>query len=216
MKLVIADHNDLFRSLLKFWMSSDSKLKLVGETVDGANLLDLLFRTKADLLVIDPAIPKASGLTIARRVHETIPGVRLLALYQDNKPYVVDRLQKAGFNGCVCKKNNCLNNLRTAIESIMEGNAYFCAETCRIQNQIYNNTTSFSRLLSLREQEILRQIGYGKNNGDIALTLKLSSSTVQTHRRNLFKKLGIHDTPDLMRYAIDQGFCLIEEEKRFA
>jgi DNA-binding NarL/FixJ family response regulator len=209
-KIIIADPNDLFRSLLKFWLNSENRMKLVGETNDGANVVELVARLNANILIIDPILPNLSGTAIAREIHEKMPEVRLVAVYQSNKPYVVDRLQKAGFHGCVCKNSNTIVNLKTAMESVMEGNAYFCAETCRVQNLIYNNPASFSRLLSIREQEILGQIGYGKDNDEIGFALKLSPATVQTHRRNLFKKLGIHDTPALMRYAIDQGFCQIE------
>jgi DNA-binding NarL/FixJ family response regulator len=197
-------------------MHTENRMKLMGETNDGNCVVELVTKCNADILIVDPVMPNASGLTIARQLRETMPHVRLVAVYNANKPYVVDRLQKAGFHGCVSKKSNTLTNLRTALESVMEGNAYFCAETCRIQNTIYNSATSFSRLLSIREQEILREIGYGKDNEEIAIALKLSPATVQTHRRNLFRKLGIHDTPALMRYAIDQGFCILENEDKRA
>lgn len=212
MKIILADPCELFRSLFRTWLHNDNKIRIAGDTGDGARVLELLSSTGADLLLMDPALPKVNGLELAHRIHETMPQVRMLALYSENRPFVVDRIQKAGFHGCVCKKTNSITNLKTAMESVMEGNAYFCAETCRIQNLIYSNSTSFSRLLSLREQEILCQISYGMDNDAIATALKLSPSTVQTHRRNLFRKLGIHDTPALMHYAIKQGFCLLGTE----
>jgi two-component system NarL family response regulator len=211
-KIILADPCELFRSLIKIWLHTENKIRLVAETGDGANVMELLSTKGAELLLMDPALSKVSGLELARKVHETMPHVRMLALYSENRPFVVDRIQKAGFHGCVCKKTNSISNLRIAMESVMEGNSYFCAETCRIQNLIYSNSSSFSRLLSLREQEILCQISYGKDNAAIATELNLSPATVQTHRRNLFRKLGIHDTPALMHYAINQGFCQLGTE----
>jgi DNA-binding NarL/FixJ family response regulator len=215
-KIVIADPNDLFRCLLRNWLKSEKGIQVVGETDDGNEVVELVARSKADILVMDPAMPHLSGLTIARQIHATMPQVRLVALYDSNKPYVVDHVQKAGFQGCLCKKTSSPDNLRVALNSVMDGNAYFCAETCRVQNAIHNSTHSFSRLLSLREQDILRQIGYGKDNEEIAAILNLSPSTVQTHRRNLFRKLGIHDTPALMSYAFEQGFCLMDSEEIYS
>jgi len=101
-----------------------------------------------------------------------------------------------------------VGDLSRAVEGVMSGNTYLCAATCRIQNEIYNSASSFVQHLSQREQEILSLVGSGMDNEEIGAALGLSPATVQPHRRNLFRKLEIHDTPSLMRFAIDQGFWI--------
>ncbi len=205
-KVVIADAHDLFRSLLKFWIESEPSIGLAAETGSGLEVHQLIKEHKADLLLMDPLIPERSGFDIARELSEDMPGLRMIAIYPEGKPYLVDQIQRSGFHGSVCKNSNTISTLKEAIENVQGGNAYFCAQTCRIQNILYNSNHSFAKLLSLREQQILAYIGAGMDNEDIGTQLKLSPATVQTHRRNLFRKLGIHDTPSLMRYAIEQGF----------
>ena len=212
MKVVIADSHTLFRSLFAYWLASEHGVRLVGQVSSGEQVIDTVAVQKADLLIIDPLMPVLSGFAIARQLMEDMPTLRIIAVYQSNKPYFVDRLQRTGFHGCVCKRENTLANLRQAIESVMDGNAYYCAETCRVQNQLYNDPNSFVRTLSEREQEVLSMIGEGMDNDVIGARLGLSPATVQTHRRNLFKKLNIHDTPALMRYAFEQGFTLSGSE----
>jgi DNA-binding NarL/FixJ family response regulator len=206
-KAVIADPHTLFRSLLSHWIGTERGIRLVGQASSGEKVIELVASQNAELLIMDPMMPVISGFALARQLMEDRPALRIIAVYQSNKPFFVDRLQKTGFHGCICKRGNTLANLRQAIDSVMDGNAYYCAETCRVQNALYNDPHSFARLLSDREQEILALIGDGLDNDDIGSRLGLSPATVQTHRRNLFKKLDIHDTPALMRYAYDQGFC---------
>ena len=186
-------------------------MHLVGETATGKNVIELITKHSADLLIIDPVLPELSGVEIAKKLHEERPWLRMIALYQSGKPYLVDAMQKVGFNGCICKKSNSIGSFKLAVDSIMAGNAYYCAETCRVQNSIYNDASSFVMLLSAREREILSFVGKGHDNIEIGTKLKLSPATVQTHRRNLFRKLGIHDTPALMRYAIEQGFTNLDQ-----
>ncbi len=207
MKVVIADPHTLFRSLLAHWLAGERGIRLTGQAASGEKVIELVASQDADLLIVDPVLPVISGFALARQLMEDRPALRIIAVYQSSKPHFVDRLQKTGFHGCICKRGNTLANLRQAIESVMDGNAYYCAETCRVQNALYNDPKSFARLLSDREQEILALIGEGLDNEVIGAHLGLSPATVQTHRRNLFKKLDIHDTPALMRYAFDQGFC---------
>jgi DNA-binding NarL/FixJ family response regulator len=202
----LADACDLFRNLLNFWLCSENGMRVVGATGDGREVLKLVQTHKADLLIMDPLLPGRSGFEIAAELQEKQPFTRILAVYQEGNPYLVEKMRTSGFHGCLCKNSNALENFRQAVCGIMNGGAYFCEETCRVQNTLYNDARSFARILSNREQDILRLIGQGLDNNEIGHRLTLSPATVQTHRRNLFRKLGIHDTPSLMRYALEQGF----------
>jgi len=205
-KVVIADNDELTRSLLDYWVNAEARAEIVGKASTGDEIVDLFARTKADLLLVDPSISGRSSFSIVRELRRTRPEARLMALYGFDKPFLVDMLRKVGFHGCVSKRTNTIEKLRLAVLSVMDGNAYFCAETCRILNTLYSDTSSFVHILSLREQEVLCLIADGWDNERIGARFKLSPATVQTHRRNLFRKLGIHDTPSLMCYARAQGF----------
>jgi len=205
-KVVIADHDELTRSLLKYWAGEETRAEIVGETSTGDDVVELLVKCKADLLLIDPSIPGKSSFSIVRELLGERPEARLMALYGSDKPFLVDMMRKVGFHGCVSKKSNTISKLLQAVLSVMDGNAYYCAETCRILNTLYADNASFVHVLSLREQEVLCLIADGWGNERIGSKFKLSPATVQTHRRNLFRKLGIHDTPSLMCYAREKGF----------
>jgi DNA-binding NarL/FixJ family response regulator len=216
-KVVIADRDELTRSLLEYWISAETSAEIVGETSTGDDVVDIALENRADLLVIDPLITGKSGFLAVKELRHAKPDIRMLALYAFDKPFLVDMLRKVGFHGCVSKTGNNIPKLRQAVLSVMDGNAYYCAETCRILNKLYSDPKSFVHLLSLREQEVLCLVADGWDNEKIGERFKLSPATVQTHRRNLFKKLEIHDTPSLMCYAINQGFspCCIDGSSSF-
>lgn len=204
MKVVIADAHSLFRCLLKFWIQSEIQIQMVADTGLGSEVLGLVQEHKPDLLLMDPFFPDKSGFDIARELVESVPALKIVALYPQGRPFIVDQIQRFGFHGSVCKDVSSMAVIRDAIHTVAQGNAYFCSYTCRVQNNIYNSGQSFAR----REQQILSYIGAGMDNESIGAQLVLSPATVQTHRRNLFRKLEIHDTPSLMRYAIEQGFWI--------
>ena len=209
MKVIIADNDELMCSLLEYWAHTETSAEIVGGVSSGNDVVDLVKENGADLLVIDPMISGKPGFGIVRELRREKPETRMIALYGFDKPFLVDMMRKVGFHGCVSKRSNSLAKLRQAVISVMGGNAYYCAETCRILNSLYTDPASYAQLLSLREQEVLCFIAEGLDNEKIGEKLKLSPATVQTHRRNLFRKLEIHDTPSLMRYAIQQGFSSV-------
>ncbi len=179
---------------------------VVLETGSGVDAYQYVQRNQAELLIVEPLLPDMSGFALAHVLRRDFPDMRQLALYERNEPFLVDRMRRAGFHACIYKPSCEPQDLRRAIEALTLGRGFFCTETCRIQNWLYNDSASFTRLLSTREQQVLSLIGAGMSNGEIGVRLELSPATVQTHRRNLFRKLNLHDTPSLIRYAITQGF----------
>lgn len=206
MKVVIADAQELFRKLLSRWIEARGGWTLLYETGSGVAAYQQVTRLRPDLILVDPLLPDMSGFALAQMLRRDFPELRQVALYDRREPFLVDRMRKAGFNGSVYKPYCTLQQLDEALCTVMGGSGYYCEETCRVQNALYNDGTSFARLLSAREQQVLSLIGAGMSNLEIGQRLGLSPATVQTHRRNLFRKLGFHDTPSLMRYAILQGF----------
>jgi DNA-binding NarL/FixJ family response regulator len=205
-KVIIADQEELMRSLLEYWVKAETAAEIVGEASNGDDVVDIFVKNKADILVIDPLLPGKSSFAAVRELRRLRPEARMVALYGFDKPFLVDTMRKVGFHGCVSRKSCSIAKLHQAVTSVMDGNAYYCSETCRILNVLYADPASFVHILSLREEEVLCLIADGWSNERIGAKFKLSPATVQTHRRNLFRKLGIHDTPTLMCYARAKGF----------
>ena len=206
MKVVIADAQELFRKLLSRWISDHPEWTLIHETGSGVSAYQCVLKEPPELLIVDPLLPGMSGFALGRMLRRELPDLRQMALYARGEPFLIDRMRRVGFQASIHKPSCSLADLERAVKALMDGRAYYCAETCRAQNLLYNDETSFVRLLSLREQHVLSLIGAGMSNEEIGLRLGLSPATVQTHRRNLFRKLRFHDTPSLMRFAIVQGF----------
>lgn len=206
MKVLIADNDLFFRSLLSHYLGNIFNLRACGEASDGHEALHVASSIRPELVIINPLISSVSGIEVKGRIAKEAPSTRFIALYEAHEPFFIHQLQNAGFHACISRRSTAPDALKDAIKAVMRGDSYYCDFTNEVRERLSNDARSFVRLLSAREQQILSMIGGGMGNSQIGSELGLSPATVQTHRRNLFKKLGFHDTPSLMRYAIEQGF----------
>jgi len=208
-RVAIADDHQMLLGALAAMLAPESDLELVGTAGDGVALLALVERTKPDVVVVDIAMPRMNGLEAIQRMLALDPGARVIVLsgYID-KRFVLEALN-AGAVGYVAKMS-AADELPRAIRTVAQGGTYLCPEsTGAMVESVRGNPKSGSlpavRALAPRERDVVRLLAEGKTSLQIAEALRIAPSTVDTHRRNILRKLGLHSVAQVIRYAIRNG-----------
>ncbi len=210
--LVVDDHMIVRRGVIAL-LSLNKEFEVVGEASDGVAALQKIRQTEPDVVIMDIAMPVKDGLETTREIRLKYPQIKVLALSgYDNVDYV-NKILSSGAHGYILKTTSP-EELYSAVKAVYSDNAFFSPRISKILlDSFYNNTpknereqkTSARSPLSPREIEILQNIALGKTHQQIAKELHISVRTVDTHRNNIMKKLNIHDTANLVRYAIKEG-----------
>ena len=161
---------------------------------------------KPDLVLLDLNLPDRDGLSITDELLTMDPELRILALSSECDDYTLYRVLNSGVHGYVDKNGQCMEILEQAINEVAKGRVFFTEVVQRVRQKLRVQPKSFPKLLTEREQTLLALLGGGLTNEEVALELRLSRHTVQLHRRNIMRKLNLHRTPDLIRYAVNLGF----------
>ena len=177
---------------------------VIGETSDGQEALRIASELAPDVAVLDIAIPHLNGLEIARRLRETVPQTKTIVLtMHTEEPYVLEALQ-AGTVGYVLK-THAATDMVPAIREALQDAIYLSPRVATAVVKAYLTRTTLPDPLTSREREIVQRIAEGQTTKEIAAHLGLSVKTVESHRINLMRKLNIHETATLVRYAIRRG-----------
>ncbi len=205
--IMIAEDGALFLEALSELLIPEPGLHLIGEAMNGQQLLNQLEVRQPDVVLLDINMPIMDGIETTKIIRELYPNVRILALTSHVEKVVVRRVLKAGVDGYMLKDNSNKKKLLEVIQTIMRGNFYYDPE---IADLIKGNSKQASKqrqkvALTKREKEITRLIAQGKNSNEIANTLVISPKTVAVHRRNIFAKLNIKKTAALIAYAYENG-----------
>lgn len=202
-RLVIADDHAIVRGGLKQIFALSPDLKVVGESVNGNEVLEFLRQEPFDLLLLDLNMPGISGVDLITRVKAHRPELPILVLSMHNEPQVAARALKAGANGYITK--DCEPDiLLTAIRKVAARGNYIAPELA--EKMVFDVTSTALHpphsLLSNRELEVLRLLTTGKGVNEIAKQLSISNKTVSTHKVRLMEKMNLASMADLMRYAM--------------
>ncbi len=206
-RLLLVDDHPLVRDGLRLRLESVPQLRVIGEADDGHAALAFLHacEQRADaeqalpqLVLMDLNMRGMGGLELAERVHEQWPQIAMLVLsMHDNVEYTLQAI-RAGARGYLLKDEPA-GEIVTAIGHVISGRTYFSpAVSMRLSSAMVPTA-----LLSPREKEILRHIGQGAANKQIASALHLSVRTVETHRQNIKRKLGIEGQAELVKFAVE-------------
>ena len=203
-KVVLIDDHALVRRGFRLMLDDDDALEIVGEASDGEEAIQLTERAQPDVVVMDCALPKLDGMEAARRIKKQWPGIAILMLSMHSEDTWIRLALESGANGYILKSAVDLD-LADAIKRVAAG------ETVLDPKLSVTSTLKGERTagLSARELEILRLIVSGKSNKEIALDLDLSANTVAVHRANIMERLGIHNTAELVVYAIRNGLVTL-------
>jgi DNA-binding NarL/FixJ family response regulator len=208
LRVLLVDDHDMFRDGIKLLLSSSDIAEVVAEAKNGKEFLELVDKSKPDIVLLDISMPEMDGIEASRIAHEKFPGLKILALtmFGDEKYYY--QMIQHGIKGFVLKSSG-ISELMNAIKEIAGGGNYFSNELLYklITNLHSFNSSDHSKdsdgeKLSKRELDVLREIAGGLSNESIGEKLHISPATVRTHRSNLLLKTGSNNTASLIMYAI--------------
>jgi two-component system, NarL family, response regulator NreC len=202
--LLLADDHLLVRQGLRLLLEQ-AGMVVLGEAADGLEALQLAHTHQPDVALLDIAMPHLNGLETARRLREAVPQIKIIVLtMHTDEPYVLEALQ-AGARGYVLKMQAAVDIVQ-AIHTVVQGAIYVSPRVTHAVVQAYlHGATLPPDPLTSREREIVQRIAEGQTTKEIAGDLGLSVKTVESHRINLMRKLDIHETATLVRYAIRRG-----------
>ena len=206
-RILLADDHGVVRKGLRFLLESEPDFEVAGEAADGRQAVDLAAELEPDTVVMDIAMPRLNGIDatgqIVRRHPQT--GVIILSMHSDEE-YLV-RALSAGAKGYLLK-DSAEAELVRAIRSVSEGKPFFSPAIAKTLLEDYlrrlqqRGLSDSYDLLSDREKEVLHMLAEGKTNKEVATLLDLSPYTVETHRNRIMQKLNLHNTAEIVLYAV--------------
>jgi DNA-binding NarL/FixJ family response regulator len=204
LRVLIADDHEVFREGLKSLLVSKG-FEVVGETSRGRAALRLARELEPDLAILDIAMPELNGLEAARLMGRDAPHTRCIVLTMHAEDAYVLEAMRAGVRGFVLK-SQAFSDLTQAIRAVAAGSVYLSPGISRaVVDASLGKSAAPTDPLTSREREVLHLVAEGRTTKAIADTLGISAKTVETHRGAIMRKLDIHDTPSLVRYAIRRG-----------
>jgi len=203
-RLAITDDHHLVRDGLIQYLSMSPDIQIVAEAASGEEILEKLRVTTPDLLLLDMTMPGESGVGLLGHIKSLYPKMLILVLSMHNEVNMVLRAMKAGASGYICK--DCSpQTLLDAIRKIISTGKYLSpqmAEQLAYASAV-PEAENIEHILSQRELEVFRLIVEGQDFGEIANQLFISDKTVSTHKSHLLSKLGLKNTAELVRYAME-------------
>lgn len=209
-RIVLADDHALVRAGIRLLIEQIPDLEVVGEASDGHAALALVRELQPHVLLTDIAMGERNGLALAAQVARELPAVKVVILSMHaNEEYVIEALRH-GAAGYLLK-DSAADELERAMVAVRTGQTYLSPAISQQVIDAYLGRTSTpspeSDPLTPRQREVLRLVAEGHNTKKIAGLLRISVKTVETHRAQLMERLGIHDIPGLVKYALRKGLA---------
>ena len=204
-RLVILNGQRLFRDLLASTLKRIADISVVGEAEGSCRSVTLCRETRPDIVLLDLRMPRINGTELADCLRRHLPDLRMIALTDQADAFAVRRAMDARLDGFV-EKSQPLEVLLQAIAAVARGETYFTPIYHQQVREMALDPFSFPKVLSAREQQILSLVAEGQTSRAVAEKLGLSARTVESHRRNIMKKMDLKDMAGLVRFAVIQGF----------
>jgi two-component system, NarL family, response regulator NreC len=209
-RVLLADDHGIVRRGLRSLLETEPSLTVVAEASDGLEALRLCEEHQPDTLILDVGMPKMNGLEVAARAQklERPPAVIILSMHSDES--YITRALAAGARAYLLKDATD-EDLLPAVRSVAAGKPFFSPAVTAVLVEDYmrqlraRGLTDTYLLLTDREKEVLQLLAEGRSNKEVATLLDLGLSTVETHRANLMQKLNLHNTAEIVLYAVRKG-----------
>jgi DNA-binding NarL/FixJ family response regulator len=210
LRILLADDHTVMRTGLRVLLERQPHLEVVGETENGRQTVELSASLKPDVLVMDVGMPILNGIEATKQIVDkcSTTAVVILSMYSD-EAYVM-RALKAGARAYLLKDSAAVD-LISAIEAVSQGKSFFSPKVSRILAEDYvrvlkqRGEVDSYELLTNREREILQLLTEGKTNKAVATELNISLYTVEAHRSHILQKLNLHNSAELVLYAVRKG-----------
>jgi two-component system response regulator NreC len=209
-RIVLADDHTVVRKGLRMLLESYPDFLVVADAADGRQAIALVEEHRPDVVVMDVAMPILNGIEAARQISGKYPQVAIVFLSMHSDEAYVLKALKAGARAYLLK-DSAEYDLIHAVKAVSEGKAFFSPAISKMLVEDYmrqmrdRGVDDSFELLTTREREILQLLAEGNSNKQVASVLNLSLYTVETHRGNIFQKLNLHSTAELILYAIRKG-----------
>lgn len=215
-RVLLADDHTLVRAGIRSLLEKMAGIQVVGEASDGREALVLIKKTSPHVVLLDITMSGMNGLDVTVRVVKEFPHIKVIILsMHSNEEYVLQAL-KVGVSGYLLK-DAATTELELALKAITRGETYLSPA---VSKKVINNylervgetaaETPSQSILTPRQREILQLVAEGKSTKEIAFMLSVSVKTVEAHRAQMMDRIGIHDVPGLVRYAIRIGLVTSE------
>lgn len=203
LQILIVDDHQILLDGIEAMLHGVGDFKVVGKCSDGNTALNFLSENPVDVLLTDLYMPKMTGMELTQKVKKRFPNVKVLALSVSYDVSIVHDLIDAGISGFIIKTIG-RNELIEAIKTIAQGNIYFSREVSNeILRSLSNRTEEEVYHLTEREIEIVKLIAQELSNAEIANKLCISERTVETHRKNIYRKTNTKTIVGLIKYAVE-------------
>ncbi len=204
-RILLADDHSMVRQGFRRILEAQAEFEIVGEACDGKQAVELAEQLRPDVVVMDVAMPGLNGIEATRRICESSPRTRVLALSMHRDSVYVREILRAGARGYLLK-DAFDADLVAAVRAVARGEGYIAPAVADSVLADYRQHVSDPvDLLTPREREVLQLIAEGKTNKEIASLLNLSVYTVDAHRGRIMEKLNLHSTGELVRFALRKG-----------
>jgi DNA-binding NarL/FixJ family response regulator len=218
LRILIADDHEVARRGIRALLESHPGWEVCAEARDGRESVELASTMKPDVILLDIGMPNLNGLEAARQILAALPEVAILILTMQDSDQVVREVLRAGARGFLLK-SDAGHDLVAAVEALQLQRTFFTTRVSQMvlegfldrdhrEDQSVRHHSDVD-VLTGREREVIQLLAEGRTSKEVAVTLKLSVKTAETHRTNLMRKLGLHSVADLTRYAVRNGIVQV-------
>ena len=213
-RVLLVDDHKIIREGLRALIENQSDMQVVAESPDGRTAVQLSQQLSPDVVIMDIAMPDLNGIEATRQITASSSSVKVIALSMRSDRRFVAEMLKAGASGYLLK-DCAFEDLVRAIRAVIEDQTYLSPGVADVVVEDYihrlseTDVSAFS-ILSAREREVLQLLAEGGTTKEIASHLHVSVKTVETHRRNIMKKLDIHSMAGLTKYAVREGLTSLQ------
>ncbi|MCK5254741.1 MAG: response regulator transcription factor [Deltaproteobacteria bacterium] len=213
-KILLADDHKIVSDCLKPLINKQSDMMVVGEAENGRMVVALAKKLNPNVVIMDISMPDLNGIEATRQIIDKCPGVRIITLSMNSDRRYVTGMLNAGASGYLTKSCS-FEELIRAVRAVAANKTYLSPDISDIviKESLSRSSTdksSVSYTLTMREREVLQMLAEGKTVKQIAVKLCLGIKTIYTHREQIMKKLNIHSTADLTKYALREGMTSLK------
>jgi two-component system invasion response regulator UvrY len=205
--LIIVDDHMLIRETWSLILNGHSDFKVIAETGNGEEAVELCKLHKPDIVMMDINLPGMSGVDATKEIIKASPGTKVVGISLHNQPAYAKKMMKAGARGYITKNSKREEMLEGLLE-VAKGQKYICKEIKNIlsEEMLVDKKEKTLDLLSLREKEVIKHLIKGASSREIAELMFISVKTVEVHRYNILKKLELRNAAQLVNYINSQVF----------
>ena len=203
-RILLADDHAVVRKGFRLILEQEPDMEVIAEAGNGRDAVKLGVELRPDLVILDIAMPEMNGVETTRRIRESYPGCQILILSMHKDPVYIRESLRAGAKGYLLK-DSIDDDLLRAVRAVSSGGAFLSPDVSRTVLEDYQQTSDPFDTLTAREREVLQLLADGKVAKEIATALDVSVYTVDAHRGNIMKKLGLRSSTELVKFAMRKG-----------